>query len=138
VRRHPIVKVLIADDDTEIRATLRMALEDGGYTVIEATDGATALAVLESSAEPLVALLDYRMPEISGTGVVAALADDEGRLQSRHALVLLTAAHAGMLSSTTAELFPQQPVPILAKPFDVDALLQAVADAARRLPSRQE
>ena len=134
MRRYLIVKVLIADDDIEIRATLRMALEDGGYAVIEAADGATALAVLESSAEPLVALLDYRMPEINGTGVVAALADDEGRLQSRHALVLLTAAHAGMLTSATAELFPQQPLPVLAKPFDVDALLQAVADAARRLP----
>jgi CheY-like chemotaxis protein len=124
---------LIADDDTEIRATLRIALEDTGYSVIEAADGATALAVLDSSVEPLVALLDYRMPEINGTGVVAALADDEGRLRSRHALVLLTAAHAGMLSSTTAVLFPQQPIPVLAKPFDVDALLQAVADAARQL-----
>lgn len=129
--------VLIADDDDEIRASLRLALEDAGHTVIEAADGATALAILESSSRALVALLDYRMPEINGTGVIAALADDEGRLQSHHAVLLFTAANAATLNSTTDVLFPGQVVRVIAKPFDVDEILGAVAEAERTLDGQR-
>jgi len=129
--------VLIADDDEEIRASLRLALEDAGHTVIEAADGATALAILESSPRALVALLDYRMPEINGTGVIAALADDEWRLQSRHAVLLFTAASAATLNSTTDALFPGQVVRVIAKPFDVDEILGAVAEAEHTLDGQR-
>ncbi len=125
--------VLIADDEAEIRDSLRLVLEDAGHDVVEAADGATALAILESSPHTLVALLDYRMPEINGTGVLAALADDQGRLKSRHAVLLFTAASASTLNSTTEALFPGQLVRVIAKPFDVDDILQAVAEAESRL-----
>jgi CheY-like chemotaxis protein len=131
-----MARVLIADDDAAIRASLRFALEDAGHGVIEAADGATALAVLDSSTDPLVALLDYRMPEINGTGVLAALADTEGNLQSRHAIVLFTAANASTLSSTTDALFPGHAVRVIAKPLDVDEIVQAVDEAASRLGSQ--
>ncbi len=125
--------VLIAEDDVDTRHALHALLEDAGYDVIEAHDGATALAVLESSQQPLVALLDYRMPSLNGTGVVAALADDEGRLQTHHALILLTAADTRVLGETLTNLFPDLPVPILAKPFDLDVVLETVARAAESL-----
>jgi two-component system chemotaxis response regulator CheY len=125
--------VLVADDDGEIRASLCLVLEDAGHTVIEAADGATALAILESSPRALVALLDYRMPEINGTGVLAALADADGRLPARHAVLLFTAANAATLDSTTQALFPGQVVRVIAKPFDVDEILGAVAEAQRTL-----
>ena len=125
--------VLVADDDDEIRASLRLALEDAGHSVIEAADGATALAILESSPRALVALLDYRMPEINGTGVIAALADADGQLPARHAVLLFTAANAATLNSTTDALFPGQVVRVIAKPFDVDEILSAVAEAEDRL-----
>src|SRR5579871_3250476 len=125
--------VLIADDDNEIRASLRLALEDAGHSVIEAEDGKQALAILESSQQPLVALLDYRMPGINGTGVIAALADADGKLPQRHAVLLFTAANATTLNSTTDALFPGQIVRVIAKPFDVDEILGAVAEAAERL-----
>lgn len=125
--------VLIADDDAETRHALRALLEDAGYDVLEAPDGATALGVLESSPRPLVALLDYRMPTVNGTGVVAALADEEGRLRTPHALVLLTAANTRLLGETFTNLFPGQYVPIVAKPFDLDVVLETVGRAAASL-----
>ena len=125
-----MVRILIAEDDADTRHALHSLLEDAGYDVIEAADGATALAVLESSPHPLVALLDYRMPALNGTGVVAALADADGQLQTQHALVLLTAADTRVLGETFTNLFPDQPVPILAKPFDLDVVLETVARAA--------
>jgi hypothetical protein len=64
---------------------------------------------------------------------MAALADAEGKLHPRHAVVLFTAANATTLSSTTDVLFPGQAVRIVAKPFDVDDILAAVADAERQL-----
>lgn len=125
--------VLVADDDEEIRLTLRTLLEDAGHAVTEAENGATALAILESSERPLVALLDYRMPEINGTGVLAALADPEGRLRTRHAVVLLTAANARDLRSAVSGLFEGEPVSVVAKPFDVETVLRAVEEAAERI-----
>ena len=57
--------ILVVDDDDDIRAFIRMALEDDGYTVMEAPDGAAALALVERHL-PCVILLDMRMPVMDG------------------------------------------------------------------------
>ena len=58
--------VLVVEDDVEIRATLRMALEDDAYTVLEAPNGEDAIAQLHSNREPMVVLLDLLLPLLSG------------------------------------------------------------------------
>ncbi len=84
--------VLVLDDDDFIRESLRMALEDEGYEVTEATDGAVALAFLRASPQPVVALLDLMMPgAVDGFQVVETAAAD-ARLASRHAYIVLSAA----------------------------------------------
>jgi DNA-binding response OmpR family regulator len=57
--------VLIVDDDDGIRAALRMALEDQGYRVDEATDGETALERVRANA-PDVVVLDLMLPGMDG------------------------------------------------------------------------
>jgi CheY-like chemotaxis protein len=57
--------VLVVDDDVDIRLVVRMILEGHGYAVIEAADGAEALARLREH-RPCVILLDLMMPGVDG------------------------------------------------------------------------
>ena len=64
--------LLFIEDDTAIRTALRLALEDEGYTVREAKDGAEGLAKFAETTPDLV-LLDLRLPDISGFEVCRQL-----------------------------------------------------------------
>jgi CheY-like chemotaxis protein len=81
--------VLIVDDDAAIRETLARLAEDAGYDVLTAQDGITALKVLQTSARPLVVLLDVMMPGMSGVDVLNRVAADN-RLACHHAFILMT------------------------------------------------
>jgi DNA-binding NarL/FixJ family response regulator len=68
-----VIRVLIADDETLVRAGVRMLLEraDGVQVVAEAADGDEALEGLRGGAD--VGLLDVRMPRLGGIEVLKAL-----------------------------------------------------------------
>ena len=70
-------KILVADDEKDIRSVLRLYLEDAGYEVVEAADGLQALEALESQ-EIDLCLLDIMMPELDGYQVLKRVreADD--------------------------------------------------------------
>src|SRR3954470_12387725 len=72
-------RVLVVDDDPDIRESVRLVLEDEGYEVEEAADGAAALALLRAATtRPDVILLDLMMPVMNGWQFRAAqLADDD-------------------------------------------------------------
>lgn len=65
-------KVLIADDEAEIRQLLRLYLEKDGYEVIEADNGADALNLCKTEGVDLV-LLDIMMPNMNGYQVIKAI-----------------------------------------------------------------
>lgn len=121
-------RVLVADDDETVREATRLLLEDAGYAVAEAADGAAALGALRASAEPLVVLLDIAMPGVSGVAILAAAAAGEERL-ARHAYIAWTASPRRV----PPELLAATGAPLLPKPFDIDDLLGEVAAAAARL-----
>lgn len=75
------MRVLVVDDSPELRLLLRLYMEDAGMEVEEATCGAAALARL--SAEPPLdaAVLDQRMPDISGLEVAARAKEREPATQ---------------------------------------------------------
>jgi CheY-like chemotaxis protein len=125
-------RVLIIDDDPGIRDTLRFLLEDAGYTAYEAPDGLIGMDMLLISEYPFVVLLDLMMPRMSGFEILRFLSHDEDRA-SRHAYILLT-ANTSALSAEDRALLARLRVPIIPKPFDMDALLDAVADALGRIP----
>ncbi len=64
--------LLFIEDDDAIRLALGLALEDEGYTVVEAPDGSTGLAKLAQH-EPDLVLLDLRLPDLSGFEVCRAI-----------------------------------------------------------------
>lgn len=63
------VQILTVEDDPGIRATLRLALEDEGYAVLEAESAEQALDVLEDAAADLL-LVDLMLPGMSGFDLV--------------------------------------------------------------------
>ena len=61
--------VLVADDHEINRKLLRTILKAEGYDVVEAANGVDALAILESSSQPMVSLMDWEMPQMEGIEV---------------------------------------------------------------------
>jgi DNA-binding response OmpR family regulator len=127
--------ILIVDDDAAIRELIAETLNDEGYSVVQASDGARALDILRDSTEPLVVLLDLMMPRMSGKDVLQAVAADR-RLATTHAYVLITAAEHS-LPLPFVHLLTVLKVPILPKPFDLRVLLYRVEHALRRLAPRE-
>lgn len=77
--------LLFIEDDDGIRLALRLALEDEGYTVHEAVDGASGLAAFAEHDVDLV-LLDLRLPDLSGFDVCRAI-----RAESIVPIIMITA-----------------------------------------------
>ena len=69
-------RILVADDDKDIRSVLTLYLEDAGYEVVEAADGAEALAALEARDIDLC-LLDIMMPKLDGYQVLKRVREDD-------------------------------------------------------------
>ena len=83
------MKVLIADDDAVSLLYLRDALEEWGYEVIEATNGARARDILLHVDAPMLAIIDWMMPGADGIDVCAAV---RANVSDRYIyLIMLTA-----------------------------------------------
>lgn len=129
-----MVSTLVVDDDQDSRGVLRIILEDAGYAVLEAADGMQAIEALRASASSLVVVLDLDLPRLDGVGVLQAVAQD-AQLSGRHVFILLTAVAQKRYKAAEA-VCATLSVPFMLKPFDLDALLDMVAEAADRLPSQ--
>jgi CheY-like chemotaxis protein len=115
----PDVRVLVVDDEPDIRATVSAMLETEGYAVDLAANGADALVTLEAS-QPDLILLDMRMPVLDGWGFAAELR----RRGHQVPIVVMTAARdaARWADEIAADGF-------VAKPFRYDDLIGAVERA---------
>jgi CheY-like chemotaxis protein len=124
--------VLVVDDNLALRTILSAILTQEGYRVQTAAHGGHALDFMRASPEPVVVTLDLNMPDVNGIAVLEAVAADPVWLQ-RHALILLTDNVALAASRHVTALRDQLHVPLVAKPFTVEQLLDAVAEAEQRL-----
>ncbi len=77
--------LLFIEDDRDIRAALRLVLEDEGYKVLEAADGTSGLKTFSTETVDLV-LLDLRLPDMSGFDVCREL-----RSKSLVPIIMVTA-----------------------------------------------
>ena len=59
-------RVLVVDDDPEVRTLTRAALEKGGYEVLAADTGEKALEILNDEGLPHLAIIDIRLPGLDG------------------------------------------------------------------------
>lgn len=121
-------RVLIVDDDPDIRMMLQLMLELDGYVIEAVNDGAAALEWLTRADEAWIVLMDINMPGMTGLEVCARLAAVD-ELARRHVVVLMTAGWFpdDDLTSPVRALLP--------KPFDLDTLLDIIASLSGELPA---
>jgi NtrC-family two-component system response regulator AlgB len=118
------MRVLIVDDEPNIRQTLRVALEASGHSVAEATRGSEALRAVETSACDL-ALVDLRLGAESGFDLMETLQEQLPGL----AMVVIT-AYASI--DTAVEAMRRGAFDYLPKPF-TPAQVRAVLERVARL-----
>lgn len=126
-----MTQVLVVDDSVVIRDMVRTMLEQAGYGVSEAVDGVEALAALRASVRPLVVLLDYDMPRMTGGELLEIVSRERGPLAA-HDFVIITANEATFPPSFI-ELLRHMSIRVLPKPFHKDDLVGVVEGAATRL-----
>jgi CheY-like chemotaxis protein len=114
-------RVLVVDDDFLIRSTVAELLADEGYDVQQAADGAEALDMVRQST-PDAIVLDLMMPVLDGWAFVhqCRALPDCGAVP----IVVMSATHG--LHETAERLHTLGVRAVLAKPFDVDALIAIV------------
>jgi len=118
-----MARILVADDDSNLRAVLRLTLEHAGHHVVEAADGREAMARVRESEIDLV-VTDMLMPEMDGLEAIQKLRalrpgiriigiSGGGRIDAKNYLTL--AAKLGAAR-------------VLTKPFPMQDLVAAVAE----------
>lgn len=123
-------KILIVDDEANIRLMLRTALQTSGYDVMEAADGRGALRVIEHQAPDLV-VLDLSMPVLDGMGVLKEL--KELNIEAKPRVVVLTAYGSIAVAVKATRLGA---VDFLEKPIAPDEL-RTVIEAVLAEPAEQ-
>ena len=119
-------RILVVDDEPDIRDVLRLTLEAEGYEVHEAADGEEGLRQVQKVSPHLV-LLDYKMPKMAGPEVCKTLRKDI-LLQSLP-IILLTSKGE---SSDKVEGINAGADDYVTKPFDPPELLARVRMILRR------
>ena len=109
----PRGRVLIVDDDDDVRAATQDAMERRGWEVVAVGGGAEALAFLDYDTPELV-LLDLHMDDGNGWEVLGALRGHPRFANTKVVVVTGSDAHVS------------PPTRVLRKPFKVEALLEAI------------
>ena len=116
-------RVLIADDEKNMRWVLSQALTAEGYEVIEASDGKTALEAIGEQAPDLM-ILDHKMPAPDGMEVLRRI-----RGKDLSFPVIMLTAHGNV--ATAVEAIKAGATEYLTKPFDLEELKLSVEKALR-------
>lgn len=122
-------RILVVDDEPRMRESVKALLKAEGYEVLDAANGAEALARLRSDPADLV-LADLSMPGMSGIELV-------DRLREEHpgtAVIIFTGY--GTLQ-TAVEAIRRGVVDYIVKPFDFETLRQSVARALQSVEQQR-
>ncbi len=120
-------RILVIDDNADIRNLIQFIFEKAGIEVSQGTDGENGLAQLKSEKPDLV-LLDSMMPGLSGLDVLKTIREDPDVNLSHVPVVMLTANSAAEDMNTAFELGASS---YIVKPFknnqivaEIDSILQ--------------
>ncbi len=116
--------ILVADDDETTRDAVRELLEDEGYRVVIASDGAQALEMFDA-VRPTIVVTDLEMPHLSGAALTCTIRK-RGDLTP---IVLITGHHEADGRRMAQEIGASGFLP---KPLDVVALLELLDAVAQR------
>src|SRR3981081_3139650 len=119
-------RVLIIDDEENIRQMLRLTLETAGYEVGEAEDGMEVFAILGGDPAWNVILLDQRLPVMEGTEVLRRI-----RVLAPQARVVMMTAFASV--ELAVEAMKLGATDFLRKPMTPEIVRNAVAAALEKV-----
>jgi two-component system alkaline phosphatase synthesis response regulator PhoP len=120
-------KILLADDDPDVVDMVSMLLEDEGYEVVTAKDGAEALEKIKLENPDLI-ILDLLMPHVDGFAVFDMLRDPRYERWSRIPVIILTSVREEV-SNRRYELETGRKMDYAAymeKPVEPDDLLERI------------
>ena len=119
-----MIKILVVDDEAEIRSLLAAVLQNKGYEVVTAEDGAAALQAVPRE-RPAVILMDLSMPRMNGMDALPEIK----RLDAEVPVIICT-AHADL--ATAVRAMKLGAYDYLTKPFDVELLILTLERAVER------
>ncbi|MCK5231392.1 MAG: response regulator [Desulfobulbaceae bacterium] len=88
-------KILVVDDDPDMRETLEMILDAAGYTIVTACDGEECLVRLKEE-KPDLLILDLLMPRMDGFEVCKALKDPRLAKYAKIPIIILSSIRQGV------------------------------------------
>ena len=124
------VRVLVIDDEEDLRALLLEALADAGYQVVAAADGDEGLALYRAAPTDVV-ITDVLMPKKVGLETIMELKHDFPNAK-------VIAMSGGFNRRTDNDLTLAKTLGVdrtLSKPFSVDKLLQALREVLAQPPT---
>jgi CheY-like chemotaxis protein len=127
-------KILVVDDDPDMREALQMILESGGYTVVMAEDGEKCLSKLKEE-RPDLLILDLLMPRMDGFEVCKALKDPRYSKYGRMPIIILSSVQEGV-SQRRYELETGVQLDVddyVEKPIESSVLLERVGKIIKRI-----
>jgi len=123
------ISILIVEDEPEIRRFLRVTLSNHGFTLFEATKGAEAIAMLESSIPTLV-IMDLGLPDIDGVDLIKRIRD-----WSTVPIIVLSVRS---MESDKIDALDAGADDFVTKPFGVFELMARIRVALRHLDLRDK
>ena len=121
-------KILVVDDEPDAVEFVRVVLEEAGYEVISAGNGAEGLTVARAEKPDLV-VLDVLMPEKDGFSAFSDMRRDEALKSIPVVMLTGVGEQTGISFSAEAmgEFLGEKPDAYVEKPIDPEALQQTVA-----------
>lgn len=111
-----MARIVVVDDEANMRFLLRTTLELAGHTVTEARDGAAAIEQIEGGRLPDLVTTDFMMPRMNGGELIARLRRNPATAEIP---VILVSSSPGSERRTEADRF-------FRKPFDPQAFTECV------------
>ena len=126
------MKILVVDDNVELRLVIKALLTQHGWEVLTASNGDEAYALLQRDDAPALAIVDWMMPGMSGPELCRKLreSDETGRTY----ILMLTGRRS---SDDVVAALDSGADDFVSKPFNIDEL-EARIRAAQRLISQRE
>lgn len=121
--RGTVARILLVDDDDEVRSVLARHLTGAGYEILEAADGRRCLELLRTTPVDLV-ILDIYMPELDGIAVIA-----QANRDFAHVPILAISGGGTVPRDQTLEIARRLGATrTLTKPFEREDLMSAVRE----------
>ena len=84
--------IVVIEDDTDLRETMKDLLEIKGFSVTTASNGREGLELIERNGKPCLILLDLMMPEMNGWEFLETLQRDQPALLAQTPVAVISAA----------------------------------------------